>query len=195
MAFSFLSKVSGLSTGYASTASVSPQYTTGAAAPVVDSNASLGTVYETSTPGTYICEVTYSEVILPPGTSGVLPIVHWSVHGTAVDDFAPIALFTPVDALLTAASYILQTGVGIDAFPFFMTLSSDHYSPATGLSITAARSQNGGGFFPCDNAATETGNGWYQINLSDNDMNAQTIALNFAGPASDTARFNLVTQA
>ena len=51
------------------------------------------------------------------------------------------------------------------AYPlvFLMVLSSDHISPATGLTPTVTISKNGGAFASPAGAVTEIGSGWYQV--------------------------------
>jgi hypothetical protein len=80
-----------------------------------------------------------------------------------------------------------KKGVALTGFQFFMALASDHYTPATGKTVTAVRSIDGGGFTACTNSATELSNGWYKITLSTSDMNGDSIALAFSvTPASTT---------
>ncbi len=87
----YLSSVSGFPAGLATGAfTILPQITSGTGAPVGDGSATVGTVYETSTPGTYLCLITYPTVDV---TLPVLPWVHWSVSGAAIDDPFPIPMF------------------------------------------------------------------------------------------------------
>lgn len=46
---------------------------------------------------------------------------------------------------------------------FLMVLSSDHISPATGLSPTVTISKAGGAFASPSGSVTEIGNGWYKV--------------------------------
>jgi len=56
-------------------------------------------------------------------------------------------------------------------FPFFMVLSSDHITPATGKTVTCQRSIDDGAFAACANSASETGSGKYCIDLAASDLN------------------------
>ncbi|HZX69756.1 MAG TPA: hypothetical protein VFE77_02975 [Rhodanobacter sp.] len=49
------------------------------------------------------------------------------------------------------------------ALLFFLTLASDHISPATGLSPTVTISKNGGAFGSPSGAVSEIANGWYKV--------------------------------
>lgn len=88
----------------------------------------------------------------------------------------------------------VKKNTALAGFQFYVALASDHVSPATGKSITATRSLNGGAFQACAAAATEIGAGWYTIDLAAGDLNGNTVALSFAAPASDTTVLTLVTQ-
>lgn len=81
----------------------------------------------------------------------------------------------------------------LNGFTFYMALSTDHYTAATGKSITATRSIDGGVFGACGNAATEIGGGWYTINLLASDLNGNSIAFSFAASGCDTTLVTLVT--
>ena len=50
---------------------------------------------------------------------------------------------------------------------------------ATGKTITAQISKDGGAFANCTNAASEVGEGWYKITLTQSEMNADIVALKF----------------
>ena len=76
----------------------------------------------------------------------------------------------------------------------FLMVDDDHYSPSTGLSITATRSIDGANFAPCANSATEVELGIYKITLADSDLNGDTITLRFAASGADTRYVTIVTQ-
>ncbi len=57
------------------------------------------------------------------------------------------------------------------ALLFFMTLSSDHLSPSTGLTPTVTLSKNGGAFAAPAGAVSEIGNGWYSVAANATDTN------------------------
>ena len=81
----------------------------------------------------------------------------------------------------------IQKNATLTAFEFYMVLSSDNVSPATGLTITAERSIDGVAFAAMANAAAEVGNGIYKINLAAADTNGDFITFKFtAATASPT---------
>lgn len=88
----------------------------------------------------------------------------------------------------------LEKNTARDNFMFFMRQSSDHVSPATGLTITAQRSIDGGVFGACSNAVSEVGSGWYKINLAASDLNGDVIALKFTAVGADQRNLTIVTQ-
>lgn len=78
-------------------------------------------------------------------------------------------------------------------FQFFMVDSSDHFTPKTGLTITATRSIDGAAFGACANSATEISNGWYTIDLAAADLNGNNIALKFSSAGADQRNLLVVT--
>jgi hypothetical protein len=89
VSFAYISSVAGFPTGQASNTTVTAQSTSGSA-PTTAAGATVGTVFETSTPGTYVCLITYTSL-----ASGAIPWVHWSVNGVTIDDSAPEPTFAP----------------------------------------------------------------------------------------------------
>lgn len=82
----------------------------------------------------------------------------------------------------------------LDNFMFLMVLTSDHISPATGLSVTATRALDDGAFGAAANAVTEVSSGWYRIDLDASDLNGDTVALRFAAATADTRNISIVTR-
>lgn len=60
-------------------------------------------------------------------------------------------------------SYDIKQSSTESVLLFFLTLSSDHISPATGLSPAVTLSKNGGTFGSAAGAITEIANGWYKV--------------------------------
>lgn len=93
-------------------------------------------------------------------------------------------------------SYELKQSSTTRPLLFLMVLSSDHITPATGLSPTVTLSKNGAGFAAPAGALSEVGNGWYKIapNATDNDTLGPLLLHATAGTAdpSDT-EFEVVT--
>jgi hypothetical protein len=93
----------------------------------------------------------------------------------------------------TITGLTFRSGVAVNGFPFFMALSSDRHSPATGKTITAMRSIDGGTFVACTNSATETSDGFYKINLSAADMNGHMITLKFTALGCEPTSKTIIT--
>ncbi len=97
---------------------------------------------------------------------------------------------------LVIATTASDEPTGIDNFPFFMALSSDHYSPALNKTVTATRNIDGAGFLPCANPVNEDGGGWYRINLAISDLSfTSTVAFQFTAPGCDTTAFTKLVDA
>lgn len=90
----------------------------------------------------------------------------------------------------------ITKNVALSNFPFKMVLSSDHVTPATGLTVTAQRRIDNGAFANCTNsgAITEVASGWYSIDLSASDLNGNTIALKFTAATADQLDVTVVTE-
>ena len=87
----------------------------------------------------------------------------------------------------------LRKNVAFSNFAFQMFDDTNHL-PMTGLTITSQRSLDGGVFAGATNSATEIGNGWYKLNLSAADMNADAIILRFTASGADDTSLFLATQ-
>ena len=68
-------------------------------------------------------------------------------------------------------SRMIQQSTTAQNLPFFMTLSSDHISPATGKTVTVTLSKNGASFGAAAGSIVETGNGWYYVTGNATDSN------------------------
>lgn len=84
-------------------------------------------------------------------------------------------------------------GVALSNFKFYMVLSTNHVSPAIGLTITAQRSRDDEALNSTDNSPTERSNGIYEINLTGSDMNGDVIAFRFTASGADARVMTLVT--
>ena len=76
---------------------------------------------------------------------------------------------------------------------FVMKLSSDHVTPATGKTVTATISKDGGSFSSCTNSVSEISNGWYKITLTATEMNAGFVALKFTETDCDQTNMGVIT--
>jgi hypothetical protein len=87
-----------------------------------------------------------------------------------------------------------KKNTALSNFPFYLVLSSDHVTPATGKTVSAYRSIDGGAFAACTNSPTEISNGFYKIDLSAADMNGDTISLRFSATGADQRPAIILTQ-
>jgi hypothetical protein len=95
----------------------------------------------------------------------------------------------------TKIQALVKKNQALAGFTFYLALTSDHISPATGKTVTATRSLDGAAFQACANSVTELGSGWYVINLAATDLNANVVALSFAGGTGvDTTILTVLTQ-
>jgi hypothetical protein len=97
----FDSYVSGMATGFASTATVTPRVWNGTALST-PGDGTAGAVVEDSTLGCYWCRVAYSTADLPVGS---VPVVTWLVNGVPKTDPSP----TLTSAVVEAGYTVLQT--------------------------------------------------------------------------------------
>ena len=96
---------------------------------------------------------------------------------------------------LTASQIAIKKNTALNNFSFLMLSSSDHVTPATGLTVTAQRSIDGAAFGACANSVTELSNGFYLINLAAADLNGTVISLKFTATSADARNVTVVTQA
>lgn len=97
---------------------------------------------------------------------------------------------TQTDLYLAPA---IKKNTAVSNFPFYMVQSTDHNTPATGLTVTAERSIDGGAFAACTNSPTELANGNYKINLSASDTNGTVIILKFTATGADPRIMYIIT--
>lgn len=83
--------------------------------------------------------------------------------------------------------------VALSNFPFLMVSSSNHITPATGKTVTATISKDGGSFAACSNSVTELANGVYVIDLTQTEMNASLITLKFTASDCDQRTITIKT--
>jgi hypothetical protein len=85
----------------------------------------------------------------------------------------------------------IKKNTALPDFEFEMVLASDGVTAATGLTITAQRSIDGGAYASMVNSATEVGNGTYTIDLAQADTNGDNwITYKFS---ADTALTTTIT--
>jgi len=88
----------------------------------------------------------------------------------------------------------VKKAVAFTKFSFMMTDSTNH-APATGKTVTATISKDGGAFASLNSAdtVTEIGNGIYEVDLSSTDTNANNLILRFTASACDDTFERIVT--
>lgn len=112
-------------------------------------------------------------------------------------DPATLLLVTPANKLLTDANgrvtvkYAIRKNTALSNFTFFLALSSDHVTPATGKSPTAQVALDGGSFATIAGAVTEMTNGFYKCHLTAAELNANVVAVKITVDATVDQR-NLV---
>ena len=83
-------------------------------------------------------------------------------------------------------SYPILKGSAVTPLLFYLTLASDHVSPATGLSPTVTISKNGGAYGSPAGAVSEIANGMYQVAAHATDSNtAGPVAVHAAVATAD----------
>jgi len=87
----------------------------------------------------------------------------------------------------------LAKNVALNGFEFPMYLTGTS-TPATGKTVTATRSLDGGAFAATTNSPTELSNGVYILNLSAADTNGNTVTYKFSASACDDTIFSGVTE-
>lgn len=85
--------------------------------------------------------------------------------------------------------------VALSNFYFYMALSSDHYTGATGKTVTAEISKDGGAFASCTNSPSELSGGVYVIDITQTEMNADILKLKFTETDCDTKTITIKTDA
>jgi len=100
-----------------------------------------------------------------------------------------------IDAILadTASGGIVKNAA-FDNFEFPMVLTSDHYTAATGKTVTATRSIDGGAFGAASGSVAEVGSGVYQIDLLAADTNGDTITYKFSATDCDDTIITVITR-
>lgn len=84
-----------------------------------------------------------------------------------------------------------KKNTALAGFTFAMTDAND--VPLTGLTVSAARSLDGGAFASCTNAVAEIAYGLYKIDLSAADLNANVVALRFTAAGAADQDFTIMT--
>ena len=88
---------------------------------------------------------------------------------------------------------IVRKNKPLNAFTFVM-VDVVNQNPAPGLTVLGRRSKDGLAFANLDNPVVEIGNGFYKINFTANDLNADVIGLDFYALGADNTVLTMLTQ-
>ena len=80
-------------------------------------------------------------------------------------------------------------------FEFLMVLTSDHATPATGLTVTGERSIDGAAFASVSGTIAEVSNGIYQFDAVAADTNGDVITWRFSSATADDTFVTFTTSA
>ena len=143
--------------------------------------------------GYYQCAYTTADT----GTAGDLSFYATATSGDPtgfVDQvWDPTVAMTGVNvvAVLAGATNVKKNQI-YTGFMFLMTATTTNL-PATGLTVTAQRSLDGGSFSNCANAVSEISGGTYVINLAAADTNANHVMLQFTATGANQLNVELIT--
>lgn len=84
--------------------------------------------------------------------------------------------------------------VAISNFPLFMVDATDFATPETGLTVSGSVSKDGGSFSVLSNSVTEIANGWYKVNITAAEMNADVVLLRFTATGAADRNIAILTQ-
>ena len=87
----------------------------------------------------------------------------------------------------------MKKNTAFSGFMFTMYDSATNL-PKTGLTVTAQRAIDGGGYAACTNSVAEISAGTYKIDLSDADLNGNAVKLKFTATGALQQDFTVVTQ-
>jgi hypothetical protein len=110
---------------------------------------------------------------------------------------------TKIDALQTDSTAIkaktdnlpsgISKNVALSGFNFYMVLSSDHVTEATGKTIAGTISKDGSAFAGLTNAISEIASGMYKVDLIQAEMNADVVTLKFTEATCDQRIITIYT--
>lgn len=117
-----------------------------------------------------------------------------AINAAAIATDAVDADALATDAVNEVARAVgIQTNTAFSDIPFLMVLTSDHVSPATGLTVTGERSINAGAFVGVSGSIAEISDGMYQFDADAADLNGVTITFRFSSATADDTFITLKT--
>jgi hypothetical protein len=99
---------------------------------------------------------------------------------------------TDLNAILATVPTI---NTALSDIPFVMVLTSDHVTPATGLTVTGEVSHDGGAPVAVTGTISEIGNGEYSFDASAADMNGAKNIFRFSAATADDSFVTIFTKA
>lgn len=88
----------------------------------------------------------------------------------------------------------IKKNTALAGFTFAMVSSTDHVTPATGLTVTGIVSKDGGATGALTNAVAEISGGLYKVDFAAGDVNGNVVAMKFTAPGADPLILTIVTQ-
>lgn len=166
----------------ATLAAVTSAYSSGGFKEVDSTN--MPGIYRLDIPNAALASGRYSTVYLQGATNMAPVVIEISLTGVDNQDSVrygmtalPNVASGAVGAIPVSSNFQFHKNTAFNNFQFMMFSSTSPYNPATGLTVTAQRSIDGGAFANCTNAVSELSNGWYTINLSGADLNASSSSV------------------
>lgn len=97
-------------------------------------------------------------------------------------------LTTDINSVLAVVDDLgVKKNTAFSNFEFLMVLTSDHVTPATGLTVTGQRSIDGAAFASVSGTIAEVSNGIYQFDAAAADTNGDVITWRFSAATADDA--------
>lgn len=97
-----------------------------------------------------------------------------------------------VNVVTVADAYVpVKKNVAVTKFPFYMELTAT--GPATGKTVTVQVSKDGGAFSTVSDTVTEISGGWYEVDLSATELNADTVAFKATATACNQRNITFIT--
>ena len=106
-------------------------------------------------------------------------------------------ILATLKSVISSGRVLVATGIrkntALANFEFQMVDSTDHFSPKTGLTVTAERSIDGAAYGACANSPSEVSDGTYVIDLDASDLNGELITFKFTATGADPTYIEIRT--
>ena len=117
-------------------------------------------------------------------------IAHFSIERSG-------GILATLKSVISSGRVLVSTGIrkntALANFEFQMVDSTDHFSPKTGLTVTAERSIDGAAYGACANSPSEVSDGTYVIDLDASDLNGDLITFKFTATGADPTYIEIRT--